>query len=76
MDDGFGRRRNPIYPPNDQLQLRVDPRGDLDEEIYGLHGKVAQLKQVCSELWPAKASIYSWLSGPSVQAVRDVNFTF
>ena len=44
MDDGFGRRKNPNYSHH-QVTLRVDPR-DLDEEIHGLHGKVAQLKQV------------------------------
>ena len=39
-----GRRRAPGY--NDQVQLRIDPRDQLDEEIYGLRGQVAKLKQV------------------------------
>ena len=46
-DDNLGRRRTPGYNYNsDQVQLRVDPRDQLDEEIYGLRGQVAKLKQV------------------------------
>jgi hypothetical protein len=46
-DDNLGRRRTPGYSYNsDQVQLRVDPRDQLDEEIYGLRGQVAKLKQV------------------------------
>lgn len=46
-DDFLGRRRNPGYSYNsDQVQLRIDPRDQLDEEIYGLRDKVRQLKQV------------------------------
>ncbi|KAH9571637.1 hypothetical protein CY35_02G104800 [Sphagnum magellanicum] len=44
-------QRTRTYPPNDQVQLRVDPiHGDLDEEVHGLHGKVVQLKQLAQHI--------------------------
>lgn len=48
-DDNLGRRRTPGYPSynTDQVQLRVDPRDQLDDEISGLRRQVHQLKQVC-----------------------------
>ncbi|KAG0561618.1 hypothetical protein M758_9G062900 [Ceratodon purpureus] len=50
-DDNLGRRRAPGYSYNsDQVQLRVDPRDQLDEEIYGLRGQVAKLKQVAGQI--------------------------
>ncbi|XP_024377302.1 bet1-like protein At4g14600 isoform X2 [Physcomitrium patens] len=51
IDDSLGRRKNPGNRYNsNQVQLRVDPRDQLDEKISGLSGKVAQLKQVAQHI--------------------------
>eukprot|EP00245_Coleochaete_scutata_P009337 TRINITY_DN3051_c0_g1_i1.p1 TRINITY_DN3051_c0_g1~~TRINITY_DN3051_c0_g1_i1.p1 ORF type:complete len:126 (-),score=29.76 TRINITY_DN3051_c0_g1_i1:457-834(-) len=48
--DGLSSRGALFGDREEQLQLRVDPIGDLDDEIHGLRGKVGRLKDIASRI--------------------------
>ncbi|KAJ4963250.1 hypothetical protein NE237_023189 [Protea cynaroides] len=46
-----GLSTRPVSSNSNEVQVQIDPmHADLDEEIYGLHRKVKQLKNVAQEI--------------------------